>query len=397
MNTAARLFAPILLVAFLLSSCRSAQKYVESGDYDSAIDFCIRKLKGKPKKKEEYVKGLELAFRKAQARDLNTVTQLKAENRAELWERIHNIHLQIRDRQNKVSPLTPLRAKSGYRAQFDFVDIATMERESREKAAEHLYESAESLLKRAENGDKLAARKAYGQLQDLQRRYYPTYREKDRLLAKARDLGTSYVLLEVKNQSDKVLPKQFAERLLTIDKRGLDSEWRDFSFVEEKGLHYDYRAVLKIRNIDISPERVQERAYTDERKIQDGWDYVLDKRGNVMKDSLGNDIKTPRMVIIRADILEVFQSKATRIAGSLEIRNHNGQNLLETCEVSTEVLFENYASTFRGDERALTPDSKARIGNRPLPFPRDEDMLTQAADRLKPEVKDELRSSRAIL
>jgi hypothetical protein len=116
-----------------------------------------------------------------------------------------------------------------------------------------------------------------------------------------------------------------------------------------------------------------------------------------MKYSLGNDIKTPRMVIIRADILEVFQSKATRIAGSLEIRNHNGQNLLETCEVSTEVLFENYASTFRGDERALTPDSKARIGNRPLPFPRDEDMLTQAADRLKPEVKDELRSSRAIL
>ncbi|HLP95535.1 MAG TPA: hypothetical protein VK168_15940 [Saprospiraceae bacterium] len=397
MNTAARLFAPLLLVAFLLSSCHTAQKYVESGDYDSAIDLCIRKLKGKPKKKEEYVKGLELAFRKAQARDLNTVDQLKAENRPELWERIHDIHLKIRDRQNKVAPLTPLVAKNGYRAQFQMVDIASMERDSREKAADYLYTSAENLLKNAEKGDKLAARKAHGMLQDLQRRYYPNFREKDKLLAKARDLGTSYVLVEVKNLSNKVLPKQFAERLLSIDKSGLDSEWRDFSFVEEKGLYYDYRAVLKIRDIDISPERVQERAYIDEKKIQDGWDYVLDKKGNVMKDSLGNDIKTPRMVIIRADVLEVFQSKAARIAGAIEIRDHDGKNLLETCEVSTEVRFENYASTFRGDERALTPDSKARIGNRPLPFPKDEDMLSQAADRLKPEVKDELRSSRSIL
>ncbi|MBL7807368.1 MAG: hypothetical protein JNN28_06130 [Saprospiraceae bacterium] len=397
MNTAARLFAPLLLAAFLLSSCHTAQKYVESGDYDSAIDLCIRKLKGKPKKKEEYVKGLELAFRKAQARDLNTVEQLKAENRPELWERIHDIHLKIRDRQNKVAPLTPLVAKNGYRAQIKMENIAPMERESREKAADYLYTSAENLLKNAEKGDKLAARKAYGLLQDLQRRYYPNFREKDKLLAKARDLGTSYVLVEVKNLSNKVLPRQFAERLLTIDKKGLDSEWRDFSFVEEKGLYYDYRAVLKIRDIDISPERVQERAYTDEKRIQDGWDYVLDKKGNVMKDSLGNDIKTPRMVIIRADVLEVFQSKAARIAGAIEIRDHDGKNLLETCDVSTEVLFENYASTFRGDERALTPDSKARIGNRPLPFPKDEDMLSQAADRLKPEVKDELRGSRAIL
>ena len=116
-----------------------------------------------------------------------------------------------------------------------------------------------------------------------------------------------------------------------------------------------------------------------------------------MKDSSGNDIKKPKMVIIRAEILEVHQTKATRIAGAIEIRDTRNNTLLETCEVATEVVFENYASTFRGDERALTQDSKNRIGNRPLPFPRDEDMLVQAAERLKPEVKDELRQSRTIL
>lgn len=397
MNTAARVLAPLFLLAFLLSACHTAQKYVESGDYDSAIDFCIRKVKGKSKKKLEYVQGLEQAFRKAQARDLATVEQLKQEKRPEVWERIHNLHLDIRNRQNKVAPLTPLVAKNGYRAQFQFVDIGAMERESREKAAEYLYDQSVSLLDRAEKGDKLAARKAHGMLMDLQKRYYPNYRNKDELLLKARDLGTSFVVLEVKNQSGKLLPKVFAERLLSMDKQGLDSEWREYSFEEKAGLHYDYKAVLKVRDIDISPERVQERSYIDEKKIQDGWDYVLDKRGNVMKDSLGNDIKTPKMVYIRAEILEVHQSKAARIAGAVEVRDTRSNSLLETCEVATEVLFENYASTFRGDERALTQDSKNRIGNRPLPFPKDEDMLVQAAERLKPEVKDELRHSRSIL
>lgn len=397
MNTTARILLPLFLLSFLLASCHTAQKYVESGDYDSAIDYCVRKLKGKPKKKLEYVQRLEQAFRKAQARDLATVEQLKAENRPELWERIHDIHLGILNRQHKVAPLTPLVAKNGYRAQIQFVEIGPMERQSREKAAEYLYDQSVELLDRAERGDKMAARKAYGMLQDLQNRYYPNYRDKDALKAKARDLGTSYVVFEVKNQSGKLLPRGFAERLMAFDKQGLDSEWREFSFEEKPGLHYDYKAIYKVRDIDISPERVQERSYIDEKKIQDGWDYVLDKRGNVMKDSLGNDIKTPRMVFIRAEILEVHQTKAARIAGAIEVRDLRNNDLLETCDLATEVVFENYASTFRGDERALSQDSKNRIGNRPLPFPLDEDMLVQAAERLKPNVKEELRRSRSIL
>lgn len=397
MNTAARILFPLFFLAFLLSACHTAQKYVESGDYDSAIDLCVRKLRGKSKKKLEYVQGLELAFRKAQARDLATAEHLAAEGRPELWERIHDIHLRIRARQNKVAPLTPLVAKNGYRAQFQFVDIAPMERQSREKAAEYLYDQSVTLLESGERGDKVAARKAYGLLLDLQKNYYPNYREKNVLLAKARDLGTSYVVFEVKNQSGKLLPRGFAERLMALGKQDLDSEWREFSFEEKPGLHYDYKAVFKVRNIDISPERVRERAYMDEKKIRDGWDYVLDRRGNVMKDTLGNDLKTPRMVIIRAEVLEVHQTKAARIAGAVEVRDVRNGNLLETRELATEVVFENYASTFRGDERALTDDSKCRIGNRPMPFPHDEDMLVQAADRLKPDVKEELRRSRAIL
>lgn len=397
MNTGIRIFAQLFLLSFVLTACHTAQKFVESGDYDSAIDYCVRKLQGKSKKKTEYVQGLEVAYRKAQERDLAAIDQLIAENRPENWERVHNIHRNIRNRQNKVIPLMPLQSKDGYAARFEMVDIARLESESRQKAAEHLYNLAKELIVKGERGDKLAARDAYYALCDLESRYYRDYKDKNDLMVTARDLGTSYVLFEIKNQSNTILPRMFAERLMNIGKQDLDSEWKSYFFEEKPGVHYDYRATFKVRNIDISPERVNERSYVDEKEIEDGFEYVLDAKGNVLKDSLGNDVKRPRYVRIRANVVEVYQTKAARLTGYVEIYDLSRKVMMDTRDMGTEVLFENYASTFIGDERALSRDSRARIGNRPQPFPADEDMLVQAAERIKPNLRDELRRNRAIL
>jgi len=397
MTTGIRIFAQLFLLSFVLTACHTAQKFVESGDYDSAIDFCVRKLQGKSKKKTEYVQGLEAAFQKAQSRDLAAIDHLVAENRPENWERVNTIHRNIRARQNKIIPLMPLQSKDGYAARFEMLDIARLESESRQKAAEHLYNQAKELIVKGERGDKLAARDAYYALCDLETHYYRDYKDKNELLATARDLGTSYILFEMKNQSNTVLPRVFAERLLSIGKQELDSDWKAYFFEEKPGVHYDYRATFKVRNIDISPERIHERAYTDEKEIEDGFDYVLDSKGNVMKDSLGNDIKTPRYVRIRANVIEVYQTKAAKLTGYIEIYDLSRNVLMDTRNMGTEVLFENYASTFTGDQRALSRDSRSRIGNRPQPFPPDEDMLVQAAERIKPNLRDELKRNRAIL
>ncbi len=397
MNTGIRLLANLFLLSFVLTACHTAQKFAESGDYDSAIDFCVRKLQGKSKKKTEYVQGLEVAFQKAQARDLDAIDHLVAENRPENWERVNAIHRNIRDRQNKVTPLMPLQSKDGYAARFELVDIARLESESRQKAADHLYNQAKELIAKGERGDKLAARDAYYALCDLESHYYRDYKDKNELMATARNLGTSYILFEMKNQSNTVLPRQFAERLMNIGKQDLDSDWKEYFFEEKSGVQYDYKATFKVRNIDISPERVNERNYFDEKEIEDGFEYVLDAKGNVLKDSLGNDVKRPRYVRIRANVVEVYQTKAARLTGYVEIYDLSRKVLMDTRDMGTEVLFENYASTFSGDERALSRDSRLRIGNRPLPFPADEDMLVQAAERIKPNLRDELRRNRAIL
>ncbi len=396
MRTTSCLLIPAVLLCCLFTACRSPQKFTETGDYDAAIEPSVRRLAGKSKKKIEYVQGLELAFQKAQARDLALITNLVNQNRDENWEKVNRIHRQIRSRQQRVAPLLPLSASNGYRANIQLVDINQLESISCEKAADYLYHQAQTLLDKAEQGDRPAAREAHAALENLEQRYYQNYKDKTALKARARDLGTSYVLLEVKNQSNQVLPRTFAERVLRLSKADLDSEWKAFYFAAQPGVQYDYNVVFQVRQIDISPEKVHERSYTDEKEIQDGFDYVLDKKGNVRKDSLGNDLKTPHYVQLRADVLEIFQSKAARLTGRVEIYNTDRSSLLDQRELGTEVLFENYASTFRGDRRALSDNSRQRIGNQPLPFPHNEAMLAQAADRLLPDLRSTLQHSRAI-
>ncbi len=382
-------------LVLLIGACTTPRHYIERGDYDSAISLAIRRLSGKKNKKTDLVKDLERAFAQAQARDLRLADNLSKSGRPEEWERVNRLHRQISQRQERIRPLLPLISKDGYRAHFEMIDIVQLERESRERAAEYLYQQAQNLLEQARKGDRRAAREAHQLLCDIENRYFRHYKDKDELLREAYALGISHVGFEVVNQSGRILPPRFEERLLAFGLNELNTEWKRFHFNPSPDQLLDYRVVFRIDQIDISPERVSERQYTEEAEVEDGWEYVLDDRGNVRKDSLGNDIKKPRIVRVRADVVEVYQTKAARIAGVLDIRDDRGYRLF-TRPMSTEVLFENYASTFRGDRRALSKETRARMGNAPMPFPPDADMLLQAAERLKMPIREELRSNRNI-
>jgi len=388
-------FIPFLLLAFFLSSCASPQKFVERGDYERAIRTAVKKLSGKKIKKAKYVASLEEAFEKANARDLNMATRLKKEGRGENWEQINTIYKRIRKRQEMVEPLLPLIDKHGVKANFKFVRIEDLELESKEKAAEYLYVHAKQLLNQAKNGDKRAARDAYDEFGKI-KKYYRDYLDVRQLKEEARYLGTSHIVFEMKNKAPVILPTGFDRELKRITLRDLNQGWKVFHPSMESNFQYDYKVVMNITNIDVSPERIKEREYEESKDIQDGFDYVLDENGNVMKDSLGNDIKVKKMVMVRARIFESYQSKAARVGGRLEFFDLYNNELIESRPINVEALFENYASTFDGDKRALTKETKRHIGNRPVPFPSDESLLLQAADEMKPVIKQMISDSRKL-
>lgn len=383
---------PVLL---LMSGCASPEKLVDTGNYDQAIEVAMRRLAGKKKLKEKYVQALEEAFAKANDRDLAYAARLKRDGRAEHWPDIYQHYRNIRLRQEKLAGLLPLADQYGVRAQFQFVKVEPLEREAREQAAAFYYERGQELLAQARSGDRLAAREAWTMLERTER-YYRHFRDKERLQDEALALGTTFVLVDVENRAPIGIPRGFEEALLGLREGDLNSKWRIFHTRADEGIAYDYRVTLELVDLAVSPEQVRERRYQEAREIEDGWEYVLDKNGNVAKDSLGNDIKVPRFVEIGAEVLEHYQAKEARILGRMSFYDLARDRVLDVQEVRADALFEHYAATYRGDRRALSKESRRLIGNQPLPFPTDSDMLLLAADRLKPAISQELQRSRVI-
>ena len=385
-----------LTVLLVFSACSRPEKLLERGNYEEAVSASIQKLSGKKKKKAKHVKALEEAFARATNVDMREIKVLEKENRDENWVEINRIHRRIQLRQALIEPLLPLYASDGYKAEFKFVKIEDLELESKKKAADFYYSEGKRLLAEAALGDKAAARKAFEDFEDIQR-YYKNYKDEEDLKKRAKELGTVYVLFKMENESRTILPRDFEREIKRISVRDLDSDWRTIHLNPKGSFKYDYTVVMRLTEIEVSPDLVNEREYIDDKTIEEGWEYVLDDKGNVRKDSLGNDIKVPKMVLIKARVFESYQRKEAHVGGRLEFFDNIDREIVHTEPLAVDAIFENYAARFDGDKRALTEESKKKIGNQPRPFPTSEALVLQAADLLKPVVKDKIARSRVLI
>lgn len=388
-------FLAVLGTALLISACANPQKLLESGNYNASVEVAIRKLTGK-NKKEKHVRTLELAFNKAHQDDLRTIERLKLLGSNANWGKINGLYREIDNRQRAVEPFLPLIADNGYKADFRFVRLDEQLAESREKAAAQHYVRALDLIAQGKAGDRFAARKAVNEIDAVQS-FIPRYKESGELLRQARIYGTTHVLVEVKQHRSLGIPRDIWREVQRMDLASMDREWTVFH--EKSSNHqadYHYAVEMRIKNIEVSPERLSERSYLDTKEIEDGFEYVLDDNGNVSKDSLGNDITVPHYKRIHARVLEVYQEKQALVNATLIIREFDSKRTLESTPLFAEVLFSNYASTFDGDRQALSAESKQRIGNQPLAFPPNQVMLADAFAKIKAAFRQQISRQRAL-
>ena len=387
---------PFFVFFLLMSSfsCTSIEKLVDSGQYDKAIYYATNKLSGAKVNKVEYVKGLETAFKKATEKDMTYIDKLKNEGNPESWETILSIYNIISDRQEQIRPLLPLTDENGKKANFLFVNTNDLEKEAKEQTINFLYSSAKDFLQEARSSkDRIPARKAYDALLRL-KNYAGRFLDVPQLEREARELGTTKILVNVQNYSQAVFPAGLEDEILRLGFRDLDREWQKFDAYPERNREYDLGITLILSNVQVSPGAVSEKSFSEKKEIPDGFQYLLDEKGNVKKDTAGNDIKLPKNKVIEAQILEVFQSKSAGLSGRLEVMDLHTKGVRESRDINTVAIFENRAASFKGDERALTEDTKKRLGNRPAVFPTDAVLLLEAARKLRPLVISELRKIR---
>ncbi len=373
----------LCLIGISSYSCKNAQRAINSGDYDYVIDRSVHKLR-KNKNKSKTIVQLEEAYNKANQRSEYKIQQLKKEGNPDNYVRIYETYLEIADRQIAVRPLLPLYIKKEDRfADIETKDIRPEATAFKNKSAEYLYTKAQVLL---DKGGKYDARHAYTLLKKLDS-FYPRFRDTRKLLSQANSMGSNYVLFEMKNKTGVPMPPNFESELSKLGVRELDQLWAEFHTQKQPNIRYDYKIVMNVIDVALSPEVVTENIITREKEIVDGWQYVLDKRGNVMKDSLGNDIKVDIVRTVRCDISEFTQNKEANIKASIDFVDLNSNKILGVYPVSAGSGFNHQYGQPRGDLRALNKHDQRLCDTRPLPFPSDRDLLIQAGYELKPAVE----------
>jgi len=383
-------FIYTLILALVFSSCSSVNKLVEKGKYDKAIELAVKKLRGKKKKKTKYVKGLETAFKKMMIRDMAHVDRLIEKDNPKYWDEIFETYRNINRRQEIIQPLLPLVSEDGYRAKFKFLKTGSLEKGAAEKAGLFYYNKAQADLEMARKGNKISAKNAYISLENIGK-YYDNYKDVDELLEEAYNLGQTRILVQMHNRTVSILPIRFEDKLFSFGVRNLDTKWNKFYNDRNANIEFDVIANYNIDIIDASPEREIVTKEVETKEVKDGWKYQYDHNGNVMKDSLGNDIKLDKYIVIRADVAHVIMEKFVGIDGNLQVKDLNNGKILLNKTLSGEAVFDEHFSRFNGDKDALSKKTKRNLKHGTVYFPSDEEMLLQTADGLKDELSRELR------
>ncbi|WP_218841338.1 MULTISPECIES: hypothetical protein [Winogradskyella] len=378
----------LLSVFFLaLGSC-SAKKQIQSaistGNYDVAINDALEKLENNKdkKRKQEYIALLEEAYYKVLDEDLRAIKSLKRDGNPEQYKTIYNTYVDLEARQTAIKRVMPLEI-DGEIINFKFNDYSKFLVEYRYKTSDYLIDEGISLL---DTNDKYKAREAHDIFSYIET-INPNFEENRSLISEAHQKGMDFIFVSIENQTQQIIPQRLEAELLDFNTYGLDQFWTTYHASLDKNLDYDYGMQLQLKQINVSPERISERQILRQREIVDGWEYQLDRSGNVKKDSLGNDIKIDKIKNIKARFTEVLQTKSTQVLADVVYTDLKQNKIIDTFPIDSGFIFENVFGRYQGDRRALNADDRTILNQRQVPFPSDEDMVYDTGEDLKLKLK----------
>ncbi|MFC6095227.1 hypothetical protein ACFPVY_01090 [Flavobacterium qiangtangense] len=378
-----------LFLLAVLASCgvKQTTNLLTSGEYDAAIDNSVNSLRGNKDKKgkQDYIYLLEEAFAKAKDRDLRLINLMIKDANPQKLEKIYDTYVLLNNRQEQIRPLLPLRLmKENRNAKFEFEDYSDQIVSSKNALAKYLYDNAKALLF---TKDKLTIRRAYDDLVYVEQ-LSPNFKDTKKLIDEAYAKGTDYVAVSLKNDTKMVIPQDLQRDLLDFSTYGLNDKWTVYHSNKLKSTTYDYGITVNFNDILISPEQVKEKQFLKEKQIKDGVKTLVDARGNVVKDSLGNPIKVDNFKTIRVDIYEFRQFKSAMVTAKVDYVDLKTNQLLETFPLSSEFIFENIYSNYRGDKRAADESYYTYFGRKAVPFPSNEQMVFDTGEDLKLKLKN---------
>ncbi|MDG1037463.1 MAG: hypothetical protein P8O89_00815 [Polaribacter sp.] len=374
------------LVLISCSSIKNTQEAISTGNYDRAIDIAINNLKRNKTKKgnQPYVLMLEEAFVKATLRDLERISYLKKDQNPENLENIFVLYQNLKNRQERIKPLLPLSILSkGRNANFKFSNYNDEIIASKNKLSDYLYRKVKVIFN---TNNKLDYRTAYNDLEYIEK-INPNFKDVRNLMTIAHNRGLDFVIVSMKNQTQKVIPKRLQQDLLNFDTYGLNDFWTVYHGNKDLNIKYDFGLELNLREIQVSPEQLREKEIIREKEVKDGFTYLLDDKGNQVLDKEGNKIKIDKMVRVRCELYQFTQLKSAKVIGQVKYVDLYSRQTIETYPIASEFIFQHIYANYRGDKRALESSYLDLIRLRTVPFPTSEQMIYDAGQDLKDRLK----------
>lgn len=365
----------LLLILAACSSVKKAEKSIDSGDYDSAFNIAKEELyKDKHKKSnQKLIPTLVEAYNKANERDLDKIKTFKKLNDQTYYKHIYSLYVGLDVRQDEVLMLQPLHYNDK-EVNFKTKNYTNDISKSLKDYSTYLYNTGTQQLA----GSKLDARNAYETLNELEF-VNPSFATNiGDLIRQAKMKGSSLVLIQIQNNIQQHTTQEQLDELLRISESNMTNQWVVYHQQRDNSISYDYDININLQQLQISPEEVNSETVQQQARVKDGWEYVYDGSGNVMKDSLGNDIKRDKIINVQAEVKLFQQLKASKIDGTIAVKNNSTNSILSNTPVFGEAKFENVFAQYRGDQRAIEEKYYEALQNKEAPFPLDPEFVKYA-------------------
>jgi hypothetical protein len=384
----------IFTIVFILASCKSSSKLVEQGNYDKAIEKSIKQiLKGKAD--SEDIDMLDRAYNLANTQNQERIRLLKSEGKPENWEQIYFQYSALNNRQKQVRKVLPINSK-GRTINYPQIDYTNDIVEAKTKAAEYYFNNGKRLM---EQKNKFSYRDAYNNFSKAYKYRASAFPDIENLLADSKYLGTSRVGVDAVNSTRFRLPGDFFDKLLSFNTNNLSSNWVEYHIGRgNREVEFDYLITIRLQNINISPERFDQKEILRTKTVEDGFSYALDAKGNVMKDTLGNDIKIPKYKDLKCTLVERHQSKEVTVEAQIEyLELYPDRRVTKLIPITATSKFSNVSGKAVGDLDALLPEDRKLIERRSVAFPNDEDMIYDCTEPLQKVISDELQANKRLI
>ena len=383
----------LFIMVLILSSCASSKKLMQRGNYDGAISKAVKQLRKNPEDMKE-AEILDRCYRIANERDLERIRYLELENNPNNYDEIFRLYTSLKNRQSMVRTVLPINLNGRY-IEYEYVDYDAEIVAAKNLAAEYYYHNAQKLM---DLNTKEGYRQAYDELSMASDYSGGQFANLDEMMAECREKGMSRAIVMVNNMTVINLDPLFEEDLLEINTDNLESQWVEYHFKHlNEDINYDYTIFVNLESIMVSPDNVKESDKMYHKKVEDGFEYVLDARGNVMKDTAGNDIKIPKYKTLSCTLIETEQHKSVRLEGNVEFLSNNPRKLLKKEPIGAENVFHHRSARAVGDVDALDDEAKQLIESEYISFPTDMEMIFNTTQTLKPAIQDALYRNRHVV